>query len=273
MDIPARMLEPLQIAPETHLIRQLFGEGVNPVAMHINSMVITGAEPVIVDCGPALTRQAWLETVFGLVDPADVKWIFLSHDDIDHTGNLPQVLDLCPQATLVTNWFSMERMASEYLLPLDRMRWVNDGDTFSAGDREFAAVVPPTYDSPTTRGLFDTSTGVYWAADSFAVPVTHEVTGVDELDPNFYREAFLMTQTMLSPWLRWLDSARYHDHIDRIRSLGIRHAASAHTPALHGVQVEQALDLCMLLPDQPAPAWPAQSDLDAVLASLEMAPA
>ena len=118
MDIPARMLEPAQIAPDTFVIRQLFGEGLNPVAMHVNSMVITGAEPVIVDCGPAVTRQAWLDTVFGIVDPSDVRWIFLSHDDIDHTGNLPQVLDLCPQATLVTNWFSMERMASEYLLPL-----------------------------------------------------------------------------------------------------------------------------------------------------------
>src|SRR3954454_18813913 len=101
MDIPARMLEPTQIAPDTFVIRQLFGEGLNPVAMHVNSMVIAGAEPVIVDCGPAVTRQAWLDTVFGIVDPGDVRWIFLSHDDIDHTGNLPQVLDLCSNATLV----------------------------------------------------------------------------------------------------------------------------------------------------------------------------
>jgi len=86
-------------------------------------------------------------------------------------------------------------------------------------------------DSPTTRGLFDTATGVYWAADSFACPVTHEITDIDELDPNFYREAFLMTQTMLSPWLRWLDSARYRDHVDRVRSLGARHIASAHSSA------------------------------------------
>ena len=31
-----------------------------------------------------------------------------------------------------------------------------------------------------------------------------------------------MTQTMLSPWLRWLDSARYHDHVERVRSLGVQ---------------------------------------------------
>ncbi len=215
--------------------------------------------------------QSWLDTVFGLVDPSDVKWIFLSHDDIDHTGNLPQVLDLCRDATVVTNWFSMERMASEFLMPLDRMRWVNDGDTFTAAGRELVAVVPPTYDSPTTRGLFDTATGVYWAADSFVCPVTHEVADVDELDPSFYHDAFLLGQTMLSPWVTWLDQSRYDAHLDRVRSLGAIHVASAHSPSLHGGQVDRAIELCRQLPDQPTAAWPTQSDLDAVIASLSMA--
>ena len=82
-----------------------------------------------------------------------------------------------------------------------------------------------------------------------------------------------MTQTMLSPWLRWLDSARYHDHMDRVRSLGARHIASAHSATIHGVQIDRALDLCDTLPDAPPAVWPAQSDLDAVLASPGMVPA
>jgi flavorubredoxin len=28
--------------------------------------------------------------VFSLVDPKDVQWIFLSHDDVDHSGNLDE---------------------------------------------------------------------------------------------------------------------------------------------------------------------------------------
>ena len=75
MDAPIRMLTPELIAPDTYVIRQLAGEGHGPVATFVNSMVITGAEPVIVDCGPAISREAWLETVFGLVEPEDVRWI------------------------------------------------------------------------------------------------------------------------------------------------------------------------------------------------------
>ena len=73
------------------------------------------------------------------------------------------------------------------LLPLPRLAIVNDGESFSAGDRTLTAVIPPTFDSPTTRGLYDSSTGVYWAVDSMGTPVTAEVTDVGDLDADFWR--------------------------------------------------------------------------------------
>ena len=66
--------------------------------MHLNSLVIQGPEPVIVDTGAALLREQWAEQVFGLVEPDAVRWIFLSHDDADHTGNL----DVDPRACAPT---------------------------------------------------------------------------------------------------------------------------------------------------------------------------
>ena len=93
-----------------------------------------------------------------------MRWIFLSHDDTDHTGNLELCLEMCPNATLVTSWFATERMSGDVVLPIDRQRWVGDGESFDAGDRRLVAVRPPTWDSPTTRGLYDTKTGVYWSS-------------------------------------------------------------------------------------------------------------
>ena len=73
--------------------------------------------------------------MWGIVEPEDVRWIYLSHDDRDHSGNLMQVLDACPNATLLTTWFSIGRMADEWMLPLDRCRFLNDGEQLDAGDR------------------------------------------------------------------------------------------------------------------------------------------
>lgn len=271
MDAPIRCLDTERIAPDTFLVRRLFGEGTNPVAVFLNSMVITGDEPIIVDTGASVARDEWTEDVFSLVDPADVRWIYLSHDDTDHTGNLLHFLELCPSATLVTNWFSVERLAADHPLPLERMRWVNDGERFTAGGRELVAALPPTFDSPTTRGLFDTATGVYWASDSFATPVPHEVTDVGELDPDFYREGFLQMNRVLSPWHRWLDPQKYAAHLRTVAGLGATTVASAHGPALHGAQVDAALDLLSQLPDLPAAPLPGQAELDGIVQAMTAA--
>ena len=151
MEAPYRQVETEQVAPATHVIRQIWGEGVAPVSVFINSMVITGAEPVVVDCGPKLSGKTWMSEVFALVEPEDVRWIYLSHEDHDHSGNLVEMLDLCPNATLVSTWFMAERFAAEFMLPFERMRWVNDGERFSVGDRELVAVTPPVFDNPTSR--------------------------------------------------------------------------------------------------------------------------
>ena len=93
-----------------------------------NTMVIRGAEPVIVDTGCSLVREHWLATVTSVVDPADVRWVFISHDDHDHIGNLEAILDLCPQATLVGNWAMTARLMGDVELPLHRMRWLDQGE-------------------------------------------------------------------------------------------------------------------------------------------------
>jgi flavorubredoxin len=158
-------LSPYQVAPETFVVPWILEAP--PVGFFcMNSMVIRGHEPVIVDTGSPLNRDAFLDQVWGIIDPKGVRWIFLSHDDRDHSGNLLQVLDACPNATLLTTWFSIGRMADEWMLPLDRCRFLNDGEQLDAGDRTLSALRPPVFDSTTTRGLFDDSTGVYWSVDT-----------------------------------------------------------------------------------------------------------
>jgi flavorubredoxin len=271
MDVPARFIETERVAPDTYVIRQMFGEGMGPTAHYVNSAVIAGAEPVIVDCGPAITGEGWLQRAFEIVDPADVRWVYLSHDDVDHVGNLPTVLDLCPRATVVTTMFSIQRMAADGLLPLDRVRLVNEGESFGAGDRDLVAVRPPVYDSPTTRGLFDTRTGVYWASDAFCAAVPHPVDDVAELDRDFYVQSFLDLHATLSPWVEWLDPARYQAHLDRLAGLGAYAVTSAHGPTLRADQIDWALGLLAGLPGRTPVTDLSHQDLEGLLAALPVA--
>lgn len=261
-------MPPLEVAPDTFLLRSVqlaFGA---PLSVNINSMIIRGSQPVIVDTGIHSSRSAWLADMASIVDPADVAWIFLSHDDDDHTGNLAEVLDLCPNAILVTTWAAVERMGSAIRVPANRMRWVGDGGSFDVGDRTLHALRPPVYDSPTTRGLFDDETGVYWASDAFATPMPAQpVDHVAELDREAWAEGIaIFAFHALSPWLSMVDPVHYQASVNRVARLDPTVIVSAHSPVISGPKLGHAFRHLGTLAETSPPAAPDQSMLETVLA-------
>lgn len=263
---PPPRYAPHEVAPDTFVIQATQGEGLAPVAVHLNSMVIRGPEPIIVDTGMPTMRDRYLEDMWSLVDPEDVRWVFISHDDVDHVGNLEQVMAACPNATLLTSWFMWERLGNLPFLPPWRMRWLQDGETFAANGRTYAAIRPPLYDSPTTQGLLDTGTGVYWASDCFACPVPTGTADVSALDAEAWRHGTTQMQLMNSPWVTMVDERRYHASVDAVARTGIRTIASCHGPAVTGGDVERAFTLLHELPSAVADPTPGQPVLDEIIA-------
>jgi flavorubredoxin len=264
---PTLRVPPEEIATDTfviHSAQEAFGQ---PLVVYLNSMVIRGAEPVIIDTGTIANREQWLEDVFAIVEPGDVKWVFLSHDDVDHTGNLDEVMTACPNATLVCSWPILERHTNAFSFPLDRCRWINDGESFDVGDRKLLAAIPPLWDSPTTRGLFDRSTGVYWAVDSFACPMPGApISNAADFDPEFWGQGMAMFMYhALSPWLNLVDPVRFAAHCDKVEALGMSSMATAHSPVITGDSIPRAFEITRGLPNVTPPPCPDQSVLEAVL--------
>jgi flavorubredoxin len=258
---------PTRIADETFVVHDHAGEGEGPVSVALNAMVIRGAEPVVVDTGVAENRDQYLADVFSIVEPTDVRWVYISHDDVDHTGNVNALMDACPNATVVVNWFIQERMGGTLAVPPTRQRWIGDGESFDVGDRVLRAVRPPVYDSPTTRGLYDPTTGVYWSSDSFATPMLTPVRDVDEIDEGFWTDGLYMFNQYISPWLEIVDQARFGETVDRVAALQPKMMVGCHTPVIRGSRVAQAIEATRLTPFMTVPPMPDQ----AVLAQIQQA--
>ena len=145
----------------------------------MNSMVVRGREPIVVDTGCPIHCDQYLDDLFAFVEADDVHWVFVSHDDVDHDGNLHQVIDACPNATLVANWFLRERSLLE-VSPL-RWRWVGDGESFDAGDRTMLAVTATVARLDNHPGPVRHDDGVYWASDCYSTPVRKGTAFVDQL--------------------------------------------------------------------------------------------
>jgi flavorubredoxin len=264
-------IEPTLIAPETFLIHDHQGEGEAPVCVALNSMVIRGKEPVVVDTGEAANRDQFLADVFSLVDPTDIRWLFISHDDVDHTGNLNALMAACPNATLVINWFMAERMGASLAVPPTRWRWIGDGEALDVGDRRLHAIRPPIFDSPTTRGLFDPRTGVYWASDSFATPMLVPVDDVAHLDADFWTQGIATFSQYVSPWLALVDDRRYQAIVDRIEALNPSVLVGCHTPAIRAERVPAAIEVTRRTPSMTVAPEPDQSVLDEIQRVLAVA--
>ena len=263
LDLPTP--QPQRIAPETWLIPNFAPAG-DGLYLPVNSMLIRGRQPVIVDTGAPLHRARWLEQVFSIVEPEDVRWIFLSHDDGDHTGALLDVLERCRNATLVTNFFSVERLAwKSRRCRCSACAGSSRADSFDAGDRVLHLFRPPIFDGPTTRGLFDPTSGAMWIVDTFAC-LTPGALDAADLAPQQLEQMSAMNSAV-SPWHAWLDRGSYARHVDAVEALGARTVASAHGPVLRGEPLDDAFDRLRGLAGAPIIPTPGQELLDSLIAS------
>jgi flavorubredoxin len=267
--LPVPPTSPVQVARDTFLIPNLAPGG--DTFVPVNSMLILGKEPIVVDTGAPVHRERWLEQVFALVDPEDIRWVFLSHEDGDHTGGLDDVLDAAPNATLVMNFFSTERLALDRPVDMRRLMWREPGDFFDAGDRRLRLVLPPIFDGPATRGLYDEKTGVLWAVDSFAAATTGAVHWVEDLPRDLYEETFMLFNSLVSPWHQWLDTAKYDRHVDAVEALSPQVVLTAHGPILVGDAIHDAFDKVRALAGRPRIMGPGQELLDEILATVTAA--
>ena len=121
----------------------------------VNAYVLHAEQPVLVDTGLPASRADFLEALWNQIEPADLRWIYLTHPDRDHTGSLMEVLQAAPAARVVTTFLGLGILSLEYPIPPDRIFLLNPGQSLDVGDRRLTAFRPPVYDSPATTGFYD----------------------------------------------------------------------------------------------------------------------
>ncbi|MEO6716014.1 MAG: MBL fold metallo-hydrolase [Novosphingobium sp.] len=240
---------PLEVARDTFVIRETMPSIANTFT-NLNSMVIRAAEPVLVDTGMVTNRETWFEDVFSLVNPEEVRWIFVTHIDTDHSGNLVEALARCPGAMMVTSRGESYRASASLGIPFERMRMIEAGDDWHVGDRVLRASRPPVYDSPYTRALHDASTGVYYAADAFCAPMPEGVVDwSDEIAPVLWSRGLTsFHHHTVCPWIGMVEPARFRAEVDKLAALDPQVIVSAHAPPIGKAAVPRALDLLACLP-------------------------
>jgi flavorubredoxin len=245
-------LPPTEIATDTFLVHAHCSDQ-SGLVIPVNTMVIRAARPVVIDTGMPAHRRQFLDDVFALVDPARIGWVFLSHADVDHVGNLGALLGRATQAILLVDRALATPLARRFGLAHHRVQPVHDGERVDVGDRTLTVVGPPVYDAIETHGLFDPTTGVYWSADSFGTLLRRPVSTVDRLHRGDWQEGIAAFDHYTAPWLATVDGRAHQRSVDTIEGLGASVIAGAHTPAIVGHHVHQAITATRRSPTAPVP--------------------
>ncbi|PZC46860.1 MAG: Flavorubredoxin [Chloroflexi bacterium] len=236
----------------------------------VNSYLIKGREPILIDTGMPIVKEEFLETLWSLIDPQDLNWILLTHDDGDHTGALIEVLEAAPQARVVTQFVGMARLETAHHLPVDRFEIRNPGDTLTISGRELAVLRPPLFDSPATSAYFDVKSGVLFSADSFGAIIPELAENVGDVPKSAYDEGFSIFNRLNHPWFHLVDQGKFEESIERVRRLQPTAIGSCHSPLATGTQVETHLKALAALPAQGALDLPDQAALEGILAQMQV---
>lgn len=242
------MDSPYQAAPDVHVLPanlSLPGVGVLP----INAYVLTAEEPVLIDTGIGNDSEDFLAAVEEIVDLASLRWVWLTHDDADHTGSIRRVMEAAPQATLVTHAMSALRMATWWPVPMDRVRAVRFGDEVHVGDRTLRAVAPPLFDNPMSTGLLDQSTGALFSVDAFGAILPEATQDAADVPREALAGGMVAWATSDSPWVHVLDRSRFSEVLDRVRTIQPSHIFSSHLPSAGGTSLEEFLTVLETVPD------------------------
>jgi flavorubredoxin len=268
MEPPKFVVDTLKVNAETFMLR-VYKDSPPAGVLPFNSYVILGKEPILVDTHAPLWRQEYIDAVRKLVDPKDVKWIFLTHDDRDHSGNVMQMLEACPQATLVTQWLAVGRMKDEFLFPMTRVRFCNPGEPWTASGRTFGTCQPPIFDSPSSIALFDPKHEVLFSADSFGALTKKPIDDMSELPDAEFEAAFHLFNGMFG-WVHDVDRAIFARRLEPVRAFGAKTVLSGHGPIARNV--ERLLQMMTGVPDAAPFVGMNQSGLEAMLAKAMGAP-
>lgn len=256
--------EAARIIEDTHRLTAyapLPGLGLLPV----NAFVIRAKEPVLIDTGLAAQRESFMQALSGVIDPADLRWIWVTHMDADHIGNLQAVLDAAPEARLVTTYLGMGK-AGLLGLPLERCHLLNPGQSLQVGDRELLAVKPPVFDAPETTGLLDRRSGTLFSSDSFGALLQETAEDAEQVAAPALREGMRLWASVDAPWLQVIDEDKFQASVDALADLKPARLLSSHLPPASGRMLEALVSNLKDAPAQPAFAGPDQAQLELMMA-------
>jgi flavorubredoxin len=205
--------------------RRLFDELIPlPDGTSYNSYLIKGSEKIALIDAVDPTKRHDLMANLEQLNINKIDYVISNHAEQDHSGSIPQILELYPDAKVVTNQKCKGMLMDLLLIPEDKFLTINDRETISLGNKTLEFILAPWVHWPETMFTYLKEDKILFTCDFLGshlatsdLFVTDEAR-VYEAAKRYYAEIMMPFRTSIKK------------HLEVIKGMEVEIAAPSHGP-------------------------------------------
>ena len=203
--------------------RRLFDELIPlPEGTSYNSYLIKGQEKTaLIDTVDPTKEDVLLDNLDDLgIEQLD--YLVVNHAEQDHSGAIPIILELYPEAKVVTNEKCKKMLIEHLLIKEDRILTVHDSDTLSLGGKTLQFIFAPWVHWPETMLTYLTEDKILFSCDLFGAHLADSNLWVDD-ESKIYLPAKRYYAEIMMPFRNNIQK-----HLEKLKELEINIIAPSH---------------------------------------------
>lgn len=190
-----------------------------------NSYFIDADKKTIIDTSKETFWDDYEAKVRAVTNPEEIEYIILNHTEPDHSGNLKNLLQIAPKATVVGSTAAIKYL-KDMLHEEFKHLAVRDGDTLDLGNKTLRFISAPNLHWPDTIYTYLEEDKLLFTCDSFGCHYADEKMFDDEVDD--FNVAFrYYFDVIIKPFSKFMLKA-----IGKIETLDIAMILPGHGPIL-----------------------------------------
>ncbi len=131
-----------------------------------NSYLILDEKTVLVDTVKSHLFGEMSQRAGKVTDLSKIDYIISSHTEMDHSGSLPEIMKLCPDATIITSPNGEKALRKHYAHSW-KTRVVNTGDKLNIGKRTLSFLLMPMVHWPDSMATYIAEDRLLMPNDAF----------------------------------------------------------------------------------------------------------
>ena len=195
-----------------------------PYGTSYNAYLVKGSDKTALIDTVEPTKLNVLKSNLDHLNIDKIDYIISNHAEQDHSGSLPEMLNLYPMAKLVTNKKGQDMLLPLLDIPPEKIQLIEDRQTLSLGDKTLQFIFAPWVHWPETMFTYLVEEQLLFSCDLFGAHLASSELYASN-NENALQEAKRYYAEIMMPY-----GGRIVKHLETLKEFKIKTIAPSHGP-------------------------------------------